>query len=84
MGPSLYLHRFKTAQQVLEVLTLPWPCVSYHHIQQHYNAAALEIQSWWIGTLFYYFFKRFYLSLRDTQREAETQVEGEAGSLWGA
>ena len=25
-----------------------------------------------------------YLFMRDTQREAETQAEGEAGSLWGA
>ena len=24
-----------------------------------------------------------YLFMRDTQREAETQTEGEAGSLWG-
>ena len=31
------------------------------------------------------FFKDFYyLFMRDTQREAETQAEGEAGSLWGA
>ena len=27
------------------------------------------------------FFKRFYLFMRNTQREAETQAEGEAGSL---
>ena len=26
------------------------------------------------------FLKRFYLFMRDTQREAETQAEGEAGS----
>ena len=30
------------------------------------------------------FFKFYYLFLRDTQREAETQVEGEAGSMQGA
>ena len=31
------------------------------------------------------FFKDFiYLFMRDTEREAETQAEGEAGSLWGA
>ena len=31
------------------------------------------------------FFKDFiYLFMRDTQREAETQAEGEVGSLWGA
>ena len=30
------------------------------------------------------FFKRFYLFMRDTQREAKTQAEGEAGSTWGA
>ena len=34
---------------------------------------------------YYYFFKDFiYLFTRDTQREVETQAEGEAGSLWGA
>ena len=32
-----------------------------------------------------FFFKDFiYLFMRDTEREAETQAEGEAGSLWGA
>ena len=32
-----------------------------------------------------FFFKDFiYLFMRDTQREAETQVEGEAGSMQGA
>ena len=31
-----------------------------------------------------YFLKRFYLFMRDTHREAETQAEGEAGSLQGA
>ena len=30
------------------------------------------------------FFKRFYLFMRDKQREAETQAEGAAGSLQGA
>ena len=31
------------------------------------------------------FFKDFiYLFMRDAEREAETQAEGEAGSLWGA
>ena len=32
------------------------------------------------------FFKKYsiYLFMRDTEREAETQVEGEAGSLRGA
>ena len=30
------------------------------------------------------FLKNFiYLLMRDTEREAETQAEGEAGSLWG-
>ena len=29
------------------------------------------------------FFKIIYLFMRNTQREAETQAEGEAGSLWG-
>ena len=31
-----------------------------------------------------YNFKRFYLFIRGTQREAETEAEGEAGSLQGA
>ena len=32
--------------------------------------------------LFFFFFKRFYLFIhRHTQREAETQAEGEAGSM---
>ena len=30
------------------------------------------------------FLKRFYLFMRDTEREAETQAEGEADSLPGA
>ena len=35
---------------------------------------------------FYDFFLKDYLFIheRHTQREAETQAEGEAGSLWGA
>ena len=34
----------------------------------------------------YYFFKRFYLFIheRERAREAETQAEGEAGSMQGA
>ena len=33
---------------------------------------------------FDFFLKDFiYLFMRDTQREAETQAEGEAGSSWG-
>ena len=32
-----------------------------------------------------FFLKDFiYLFMRDTQKEAETYAEGEAGSLWGA
>ena len=36
--------------------------------------------------IFHTFFKRFYLLMRDTEREreAETQAEGEAGSTQGA
>ena len=30
-----------------------------------------------------FFFLRFYLLMRDTDREAETQAEGEAGSMQG-
>ena len=30
-----------------------------------------------------FFFKIFYVFMRDPEREAETQAEGEAGSLWG-
>ena len=34
---------------------------------------------------FFLFFKDFiHLFMRDTQREAETQAAGEAGSMWGA
>ena len=33
---------------------------------------------------FFIFFKRFYLFMRDKEREAETQAEGEAGSMQGA
>ena len=33
--------------------------------------------------LLFFFFLRFYLFLRDTQRKAETQAEEEAGSLQG-
>ena len=32
----------------------------------------------------FFFLKDFiYLFMKDTQREAEAQAEGEAGSLWG-
>ena len=34
------------------------------------------------GSLFFFF--KIYLFMRGTQREAETQAEGEAGSLQGA
>ena len=35
--------------------------------------------------IIYIYFKDFiYLFIRDTQREAETQAEGEAGSMQGA
>ena len=30
-----------------------------------------------------FFFKRLYLFIHETQREAETQAEGEAGSMQG-
>ena len=31
------------------------------------------------------FFQRFYIFImRDTKRKAETQAEGDAGTLWGA
>ena len=33
--------------------------------------------------IFYFFTNLIYLFMRDTQREAETQVEGEAGSMQG-
>ena len=33
---------------------------------------------------FIYFFLRFYLFTKDTQREAETQAEGKPGSMQGA
>ena len=37
------------------------------------------------GGPYYYFCKnRIYFFMRDTQREAETQAEGEAGSMQGA
>ena len=39
----------------------------------------------WIVTIIMCFFKDFvYLFMRDTEREAEIQAEGEAGSLRGA
>ena len=34
--------------------------------------------------LFVFLKKRFYLFMRDTEREAETQAEGEVGSMLGA
>ena len=37
-----------------------------------------------IGFLFVCFLRFIYLSMRNTQREAETQTEGEAGSVQGA
>ena len=44
-----------------------------------------ELHVWKLNTVFFFFFKVFiYLFLRDTQKEAETQAEGEAGSTWGA
>ena len=33
---------------------------------------------------FFFFLDFIYLFMRDTEREAETQAEGEAGSPWGA
>ena len=37
------------------------------------------------STYLYFYFKDFiYLFVRDTQREAETQAEGDTGSVWGA
>ena len=33
--------------------------------------------------VFFFLFLRFYLFMRDTQREAETRAEGEAGSMQG-
>ena len=36
-------------------------------------------------SIFYFILKDFiYLSMRDTERRAETQAEGEAGSMQGA
>ena len=32
----------------------------------------------------FFFFLRFYLFIHERQREAETQAEGEAGSMQGA
>ena len=47
--------------------------------QQQGNKYVIFVQTIWL------FFKYFiYLFMRDTQREAETQAEGEAGSLQGA
>ena len=34
--------------------------------------------------IYIYFFLRFYLFIHERQREAETQAEGEAGSMQGA
>ena len=34
--------------------------------------------------VFFFFFKRSYLFMIDIEREAETQAEGEAGSMQGA
>ena len=31
-----------------------------------------------------FFWQRFYLFIHERHREAETQAEGEGGSLWGA
>ena len=49
-------------------------------------AATVHIQKMNLNTcLRSFFFKAFiYLFMRDTQREAETQAEGEAGSMQGA
>ena len=35
-------------------------------------------------SVFIIFFKRFYLFMTDAHTEAETQAEGEAGSMQGA
>ena len=34
-----------------------------------------------LSKIFFVFFKIFHLFMRDTEREAETQAEGEAGSM---
>ena len=45
------------------------------------NAKTSVVQDF---TFIFYFFKDFiYLFMRDTQRESETQAEGEVGSLQG-
>ena len=45
----------------------------------------LKPDGWVHECLFYLIFKRFfmYLFIGDTEKEAETQAEGEAGSLAG-
>ena len=48
------------------------------------NPFLLSLTESYFYFLFLLFFKDFiYLFLRDTQREAETQAEGEAGSMQG-
>ena len=42
------------------------------------------INTLYCGSYYYFFNFKIYLFLRDTQGEAETQAEGEAGSLQGA
>ena len=37
-----------------------------------------------LQVVLFFFFQRFCLFMREAEREAETQAEKEAGSLWGA
>ena len=60
-----------------------------HGVLGHRVRAKLEETDWFLRTwqvfllVFHFkdFFLRFYLFTRDTQREAETQAEGEAGPM---
>ena len=56
----------------------------YTYIIHLYNTCTISTMWTYIGKYYYYFQDFIYLFMRDTQREAETQAEGEAGSMQGA
>ena len=59
------------------------PCRTLRSHLRLLQADSSSVLSFVILTLFK-FFLRFYLFIHETQREAETQVEGKAGSLLGS
>ena len=57
--------------------------IGIHRLSSSFYVSSVKLVLFY-AYLLLLFFKRFYLFIRDTEREAETQAEGEAGSVQGA